>query len=128
MKMKPHALCLFLFAFIPLICASTLNAESPQEAAERIKERLPQIDAMKAAGEVGETANGFLAELKPLGPRQSSLVKAENADRRIIYASVAARTGQEVNSVGQQRAIRIAELAKPGVWLQRPDGEWYQKS
>jgi uncharacterized protein YdbL (DUF1318 family) len=125
--MKPSAFLLLLFTLIPLLCASTLSAESPQDAAERIKERLPQIDAMKAAGEIGETANGFLSGLKPLGPRQSSLVEAENADRRIIYQSVAARTGQEVLAVGQQRAIRIAELAKPGVWLQRPDGEWYQK-
>jgi uncharacterized protein YdbL (DUF1318 family) len=127
MKKMPHTLCLFLFAFIPLIGASTLHAESPQEAAQRIKERLPQVDAMKAAGEVGEDANGLLAELKPLGPRQSSLVTAENADRRVIYESVAARTGQDVLAVGQQRAIRIAELAKSGVWLQRPDGEWYRK-
>lgn len=125
--MKHPALIFFICVLIPLIAVPPLQAQSPQEAAQRIKERLPQVDSMKAAGEVGEGNDGYLAERKPLGPRQASLVKAENADRGIIYASVAARTGQEVSAVGQQRAIRIAELARPGVWLQRPDGEWYQK-
>lgn len=128
MNMNPRNLCLFLFLLIPLFLSAAVATASPQQAAERIKERLPQIDAMKTAGEIGETANGYLAELKALGPRQGSLVEAENADRRIIYESIAAKTGQELVEVGQQRAIRIAELAKPGVWLQRPDGEWYRKS
>jgi len=101
--------------------------QSVQSATERIKERLPQIDNLKAEGVVGETSEGYLAPREDLGPRQQSLLEAENADRRILYLSVAERTGQTAEAVGRQRAIRIAELARSGVWLQKPGGGWYRK-
>jgi uncharacterized protein YdbL (DUF1318 family) len=114
------------FSLLAALPASTW-AQSVQDATQRVKERLPQVDALKGSGEAGEDAAGYLAQRVELGPRQAAIVEAENADRRIIYAAVAARTGQSAEEVGRQRALRIAELARPGVWLQRPDGEWYRK-
>lgn len=102
-------------------------AEDARAAAERIKDRLESIDAMKEAGLVGETAEGLLAEREALGPRRESLVEAENEDRLIIYRAVAKQTGRSVKEVGQQRALRIAKTATEGTWLQNTDGEWYQK-
>jgi uncharacterized protein YdbL (DUF1318 family) len=112
---------------IALVLSQPVAADTAAAASARIKERLEQVDQMKSSGEAGEDANGYLSTRKPLGPRQEALVDAENADRRILYAAVAGRTGQTVEEVGRQRAIRIAELATAGVWLQRPDGEWYRK-
>lgn len=128
MKASRHIFpCLFLF-LLPLLAPFSLPAApSVDDAARQIKERLPQIDAMKLAGTIGENARGYLSIREPLGPRQSSLVEAENEDRRIIYASIAGRTGQSLEEVGEQRALRIAKLAKPGVWLKGPDGQWYRK-
>lgn len=118
----------FLLVLLMTTCLSlAAMGQSVQSATERIKERLPQIDNLKAEGAVGETSEGYLAPREDLGPRQQSLLEAENADRRIIYQSVAVRTGQTAEAVGRQRAIRIAELARPGVWLQKPGGEWYRK-
>ncbi|MEX0332652.1 MAG: YdbL family protein [Puniceicoccaceae bacterium] len=114
---------LFLLALVPV----TALADSATEATERIKDRLAQVDSMKASGEVGEDAFGFLAPRSELGPRQKSIVESENADRRIIYEAIASRAGQTMEAVGQQRAIQIATRARSGVWLQKPDGEWYQK-
>ena len=102
-------------------------ADEATEAAGRIKARLVQIDALKASGDVGEAADGYLFKRIPLEPRQDSLVDSENADRRILYQSVSARTGQGVEDVGRQRALQIASRAREGVWLQKADGEWYQK-
>lgn len=127
MIMKPSVFSLFFFLLIPLMLPAQAFADSAAEAADRIKERLPMIDTMKAAGEVGENAKGFLEARKPVGPRQTAVIEAENADRGIIYDSVARKTGQSPQEVGQQRAIRITELARAGVWLQKPSGEWYQK-
>ena len=116
---------------IALIIGGTLAApvfgDAESEAADCIRMRLSQVDALKANGQIGETATGFLAERAMLGPRQSSMVAAENEDRRIIYQSVASRTGQSAEDVGTQRALQIATRARSGVWLQKPSGEWYQK-
>ncbi|KAF0094012.1 MAG: hypothetical protein E1N59_2270 [Puniceicoccaceae bacterium 5H] len=100
---------------------------SAQDAAARIKDRLPQVDALKAQGLVGENNRGYLEPRGNLNGDQKQLVEAENADRRQLYAIVAQRTGQSVTEVGQQRAIRLAELSRSGVWLQDADGKWYRK-
>ena len=118
---------LFVILLLGGFSSHSLQAGPVEEAAERIKERLPQIDAMKAAGSVGETADGFLAPRTSLGPREASLVELENADRRLIYQSLAARTEQSLEEVGRQRAIQIAARARTGVWLQKPNGDWYRK-
>ena len=117
---------LLLFLLTACLCLAS-TGQSVQSAAERIKERLPRVDNLKAEGKVGETYEGYLAPREDLGPRHQSILEAENADRRIIYRSVAERADQTVEAVGRQRAIRIAELARPGVWLQRPGGEWFRK-
>ncbi len=118
----------FLF-FLMTACLTLVAAgQSVQSATERIKERLPQVDSLKEEGKVGETSDGYLAAREDLGPREQSILEAENGDRRILYRSVAERTDQTLEAVGRQRAIRIAELARPGVWLQKPNGEWYRKA
>ena len=125
--MNKHLLTLFSTLLLVAFCTVPLQADSASEASARIKDRLAQVDTMKASGEVGEDARGYLAVRQSLGPRKQALVDAENADRKILYAEVAGRTGRTVDEVGRQRAIRIAELATTGVWLQKPDGEWYRK-
>jgi uncharacterized protein YdbL (DUF1318 family) len=112
------------------LALNPLSAEggSATDAANRIKARLVMIDELKASGAVGEGALGYVIPRAELGPRQSSIVESENADRKTLYQSVAANTGQSAEEVGRQRALQIATRARPGVWLQGPDGEWYQKS
>ena len=109
------------------ILTGTAYADAAGDAANRIKQRLAQVDQMKASGEVGEGADGYLVERKPLAGRKASILSSENADRKVIYTSVASKTGQSVNEVGAQRALQIAARAHSGVWLQKPSGEWYQK-
>jgi len=110
-----------------IMASSCLGASAIEAAKARSVERLPHIDELKLEGKVGENARGYLAERKPLGPREAALVEDENEDRRILYASVAARTNESIDQVGKQRALRLAELAKEGIWLQNLDGIWYQK-
>jgi uncharacterized protein YdbL (DUF1318 family) len=125
--MKTFSRRIFCLIILSTLLAVPAMADSVESAKERIKERLEQIDQMKSLGQVGENANGYLSARGPLGPRQNSLMEAENADRLVIYTSVAETAGQSVDEVGKQRAVRIAGIARSGVWLQRPDGEWLQK-
>lgn len=118
----------FAIVFITsILLAGTASADAVSDAASRIKQRLAQIDAMKAAGEVGEDSAGYLAERTSLAGRKASILASENEDRRIIYESVSKQTGQPASEVGKQRALQIAERAASGVWLQKPSGEWFQK-
>lgn len=103
---------------------ATAVASSPTE---RIRDRLPAIDALKASGLVGESADGYLAVRERVSLEEGSLVEAENADRRRLYEAISERTGQSAAEVGRQRALRLFELSKPGLWLRGADGNWFQK-
>ena len=123
-----RTLSFFLTAVLTLfIIPGTAVGDAATDATQRIKDRLAQVDALKASGDIGEDAMGYLSKRKALGSRQNAIVDAENDDRKILYQTVANRTGQTVKEVGQQRAIQIAARARSGVWLQRPDGEWVQR-
>jgi len=92
----------------------------------RMKDRLPRIIELKAAGIVGENNQGFLAFI---GGNQSeqALVEAENQDRQLVYSAIAKQQGTTADVVGRRRALQIAENAKPGEWLQDAGGKWVQK-
>ena len=102
-------------------------AESVEAITNRIEARLSAIDSLKVEGKVGETFDGYLSPRDSLSGRESSLVNAENSDRRSLYAVVAEKTGQSISEVGKQRALRIAQQSRSGIWLQDRSGEWLKK-
>ena len=85
--------------------------------------------AAKAAGQVGERADGYVG-VRPgrESPEVAALVESENARRRGEYQAIAAERGTELHAVeivaGQRR---IAE-AEAGEWVMGPDGAWRTKS
>ncbi|GBC63392.1 DUF1318 domain-containing protein [Desulfonema ishimotonii] len=92
----------------------------------RMKARLPQINALKSGGVVGENNGGFL-EFRS-GKRESAdVVNAENNDRKQVYAAIAGKQGTTPDLVGKRRALQIRERARPGEWLQDESGKWYKK-
>jgi hypothetical protein len=115
---------LFSLLMAMVMVSATALASSPTE---RIRDRLPAIDALKASGLVGESADGYLVVRERVSPEEGSLVEAENADRRRLYEAISERTGQSAAEVGRQRALRLFELSKPGLWLRGADGNWFQK-
>jgi len=92
----------------------------------RMKDRLPRIIELKAAGIVGENNLGFLAFI---GGNQSeqALIEAENQDRQLVYSAIAKQQGTTADVVGRRRALQIADNAKPGEWIQDTGGQWAQK-
>lgn len=107
-----------------LISAATLACAG--DIKSRMLERLPEIQALKTDGVVGEDKDGFLQFRKAAGGKEA-LISAENADRLEVYKAIAAKQGVSVEVVGQRRALQIAERAGKGEWLQSADGKWYQK-
>lgn len=94
---------------------------------DRMAARAPEILKLKSQGLVGENNRGFL-ELRGAGGGQAAgLVEAENKDRRMVYKAIADKTGGSVAQVGRRAAVKRAEVAGDGEWLQKPNGEWYRK-
>lgn len=112
---------------LTLICGFIFSATAfGQDIKARIKARRPVIQALKAEGIVGENFAGYL-EFRGSNKKNEDVVKAENVDRRKVYTNIAKKTGATAAVVGQRRAQKIAELAKPGDWLQNDKGTWYRK-
>ena len=105
---------------------ATARAEDLGAVKARMNQRLPQIDQLKAAGEVGENNRGFV-ETRGGGAEAAAVVSAENRDREAVYAAIAKQTGSNADQVGRARARQIANASAPGVWLQKDDGSWYKK-
>ena len=112
---------------LALFCGFIFSAMAfGQDIKARIKARLPIILALKAEGIIGENFAGFL-EFRGSNKKNEDVVIAENNDRRIVYKKIGEQTGATAEVVGKRRAKKIAELAKPGDWLQNASGKWYKK-
>ncbi|WP_319407514.1 YdbL family protein [uncultured Desulfosarcina sp.] len=92
----------------------------------RMKDRLPRIIELKAAGIIGENNQGFLAFIGG-NKSEQALVDAENQDRQLVYGAIAKQQGTTPDVVGRRRALQIADNAKPGEWLQNSGGKWVRK-
>ncbi len=118
-----HLLVAFgLLAFV----TGALHAQDLGTVRERMAERLPQIDALKAQGSLGENNRGLL-EVRSPSDEATAVSRDENRDREVVYATIAKQTGSTPAAVGTARARQIATNSARGVWLQRENGEWYRK-
>jgi uncharacterized protein YdbL (DUF1318 family) len=116
-----------LVLFLGLVFAVAGQAETESDVQNRMISRVAAVDALKTAGLVGETNRGFLEQRGRLNPEQSRVLAEENADRRTIYGMIASRSGLTIGVVGEGRAEQIRQRSAPGVWLQSPNGDWFQK-
>lgn len=94
---------------------------------ERLRARLPEVDALKLASKVGENNQGFLEAREELAEDEAKTVDAENTDRRALYGIIAERANVTIADVGVQRAEQIRKGSATGIWLQAADGTWFKK-
>ena len=110
-----------------LLLLMTTPAVQAGSVKDRMAARAPEVLKLKTQGLIGENNQGYLEIRGDGGGNAAGLVKAENSDRRMVYKAIAAKTGGSVEQVGQRAAVRRAQVAGAGEWLQKPSGEWYQK-
>jgi uncharacterized protein len=110
------------------LLAIFVQAEST-ELKERFLQRKPLLEQMKSQELIGEDNLGFVSFRSSAGQSAENMqvVKAENEDRKTIYAEIAVKLSTSVEEVGKRRAAQIAALAAVGQWLQDATGNWYQK-
>jgi len=97
------------------------------------------VDEFKRDGSVGETAKGYL-EIRSIEKLQNDadyrklverIVEEENRDRRIVMQRVI-DINPSIEPTDQAEVERVfaklsQESAKPGEWIQSPNGEWIRK-
>ncbi|CAG0966214.1 hypothetical protein GEOBC_01010 [Geobacteraceae bacterium] len=111
-------------------------------AYDEMKARLPQLDALRDRGVVGETNQGLVSvhDKGKATPQDEALVKAENGNRKIVITAMAkailtlnkqpeskAAIGQVLPKAAATYADAKREAAKPGWWMQLANGRWVQK-
>ena len=122
-----------LFSRVALLAAAmvfgsvVVRAEDLGAVKARMEQRIAPLNALKDRGVAGENNQGFLEARGNASPSDHQLIGQENADRRTVYAAIAAQTGATPDAVGRHRAQQIAAIARPGHWLQDPSGTWRQK-
>jgi uncharacterized protein YdbL (DUF1318 family) len=99
--------------------------------------RLDAINELKARGVLGESNRALLeirsldilTDLKERAAAQR-LVREENADREQLFKEIAAAENVELSQLDRIRqtyAETMRDKARPGDWIQLPDGTWQQK-
>jgi uncharacterized protein YdbL (DUF1318 family) len=109
---------LTIWLLTPVVSAGALQ--------DRMKERLPDIVALKTKGVIGENHQGYL-EFVGKSREGAEIVAAENADRKVLYTAVAQKTGATVEQVGQRAALKWKKNLGEGEYFKNEDGTWIQK-
>ncbi|MDJ0624391.1 MAG: YdbL family protein [Desulfocapsaceae bacterium] len=114
---------LFIIFSCFLVVVPTVQAASIKE---RMAARIPEINALKDQGLVGENNKGLLEYRSAKKPKKT-LIANENKDRSTVYRAIAKSQGAPLDLVVKKRAQMIAQSGKAGHWFQKPNGQWYRK-
>lgn len=124
--MKNYLVILIVALTAVMGAAPEVRAADLSAVKARMSERLGKVVALKQSGSVGENNLGYLTARKALSGEEAKMVAAENADRRVVYAAIAAKTKTSVGKVGKTRAASIRKTAPKGTWVQLASGAWKQ--
>jgi uncharacterized protein YdbL (DUF1318 family) len=87
------------------------------------------LDDARAAGQVGERADGYVALVDTGAPANiKKLVDDVNAKRRAAYQKIAAEKSvptEQIAAITAEKIIR--EILKPGMYYMDASGSWKQK-
>jgi uncharacterized protein YdbL (DUF1318 family) len=83
---------------------------------------------LRATGQVGEQANGYLGIVGSASADLRARVNAVNIRRRAAYTGLAGKRGVQIEEVGATMACEIfATSILPGQYYRLADGVWRQR-
>ncbi|MCX5707895.1 MAG: DUF1318 domain-containing protein [Candidatus Omnitrophica bacterium] len=100
-----------------------------EQAALRRKDRRSSLDSWEAQGVVGENKLGLveIKNSKQVDSAVRDLVQVENADRMLIYRSLAQKYGESLEQIEKVYAEKLAAQAPSGTPVESLNGEWKVK-
>ncbi len=108
----------FTAAFLLLVLASPAFAQGEKAV----------VDAAKAAGTVGEQADGYLGFVTgSADAATTAAVSAINAGRADVYAQTAAKSGTTREAAGQATGAQLIARTPAGQFVRPLGGGWSRK-
>lgn len=110
----------FLFVFsVAMAAQPTLK--------ERVRARIPQINALLAKGSIGLDANGYLISRTTLANDEALIIAEENKDRKTMHAAIAKKSSSPITKVEKRSALKFIERLPKGAFYKDAKGEWVRK-
>lgn len=85
------------------------------------------VEAAKAAGTVGEQADGYLGIVGGADGAVTAAVNAINAGRAAVYADIAAKSGTTRDAAGQATGAQQIAKTPSGQYIKPLGGGWTKK-
>jgi len=85
------------------------------------------VDAAKAAGKVGEQADGYLGIVAGADGTITAAVNTINAGRREVYSQTAAKSGVTPDAAGQATGAQLIAKVPGGQYIKPLGGAWTKK-
>jgi len=85
------------------------------------------VDAAKAAGKVGEQADGYLGIVAGADGTITAAVNTINAGRREVYSQTAAKSGVTPDAAGQATGAQLIAKVPSGQYIKPLGGAWTKK-
>ncbi|WP_260921571.1 YdbL family protein [Novosphingobium sp. 9] len=105
------------------LAAAALVVTGFAAAPAMAQSRSPAYAAARAAGQVGEQADGYLGVVGNQSADVKAMVRDINNQRRAVYTQGAAGKGT-IEEFAFVSACRLISETKPGEKYQAPDGSW----
>jgi len=85
------------------------------------------VDAAKAAGTVGEQADGYLGIVSNADGTVTAAVNEINAGRRQVYTQTATKSGVSPDAAGQATGAQLIAKVPGGQYFKPIGGAWTKK-
>ena len=85
------------------------------------------VDAAKAAGTVGEQADGYLGVVSGANGAVTAAVNSINAGRRDVYTQTASKSGVSPDAAGQATGAQLIAKVPPGQYFKPLGGGWTKR-
>ena len=127
MTRRSFVVTLLVLALLP--CLAYGASRSEDEIKKSLADRFPKIAALKSAGTIGETHEGYVAlvDEKSKDKDAKELVEKENEDRKEAYQVIADKEKTTLEKVAERAGKRAFEKAKKGEYFKGSDGKWTKK-
>jgi uncharacterized protein YdbL (DUF1318 family) len=83
------------------------------------------LEAARAAGQVGERADGMVGTVGAVPPAVAQTVADINAQRMATYRGIAQKTGTPIDAVQKQAGDHLIAATPAGQFVM--DGAWHKK-
>jgi len=113
---------------LSLTVAVPMTALMSQPAFADLASDKATVDAAKAAGTVGEQADGYLGYVNgSADAATTAAVSAINAGRASVYRQTAAKTGVTPEAAGQATGTQLLAKVPAGQYYKPLGGSWTKK-